>query len=355
MTDFFGSPVSVNILLLHPGWSSDDYTTTVSNWCQQMKYTADYNCGPNIISDAVNGYSKYYLTSGPSSCVNKHYVTSDQLGLVMITEFNISEYSLKDRVFHEMTHAFQMTFGGPMPQWLVEGGAVFMECQMSFYTGKSFESCFRNYGGYGGILKNVISLYSGNDIQWLGKYGSDRKACDLIPNSLDIDLTSDQERYLYYDVGAFAVALAIYKANLNNPNDDCQGRNFRDFWNSAESYGFWHANLPYDGIDYNNGFPSDVPDGKGWKKALEAFLGESVEAFYDYFEIVVRPNGTVATEDDLVAYLESATVIETNASISISNRDDLCGNLEEIDRSNPPDLSSGYITVMIIAYIIGYY
>lgn len=80
-----------------------------------------------------------------------------------------------------------------MPNWLMEGGAVIMECVMSFHTNGSYEHCFRQLGGRGGILPNVIKLYSGNDTQWLGKYGSDRTCGDYVPQTMDISLTDDQE------------------------------------------------------------------------------------------------------------------------------------------------------------------
>lgn len=50
---------------------------------------------------------------------------------------------------------------------------------------------------------------------------------------------------------------------------------------------------------------------------------------------MVRPSGSIASIDDLVVYLESATVIETKTQISIMNRDEKCGRLEIIDRSGP--------------------
>ena len=47
-----------------------------------------------------------------------------------------SESNLKMRAVHELTHAYQKAAsGGVMPAWLMEGGAVYMECVMAQRAG----------------------------------------------------------------------------------------------------------------------------------------------------------------------------------------------------------------------------
>ena len=66
-----------------------------------------------------------------------------------------------------------------------------------------------------------------------------------------------QDRYIYYDLGAFAVAMAITRADAKFGRG---AATIHDFWMSAER-GFWRrTDIPYGPIDHVNGWPSDVPD-----------------------------------------------------------------------------------------------
>jgi hypothetical protein len=59
-------------------------------------------------------------------------------------------------------------------------------------------------------------------------------------------------------------------------------------------------------------WPSEVPEGKGWKKALCDFTGyATVEAFYADFEEFVAPNGAVKSVDDLATILESDDSVDS--------------------------------------------
>ena len=218
---------------------------------------------------------------------------------------------------HEYTHAFQMHWGKHIPTWLMEGGAVFLEAVFSNDNSRAsrdqtFSEYFNSY-----ILPTVRDIYSDqtNFANWLTKFGSDRKCGDsdthpppnVMPNE-DVGAAG------YYQVGALAVAFAINKANANYTANG--GRTFIDFWTSTVAgKGFWHS---IDVVDNDYVFddmvhwPSDVPEGKGWKKALCDFTGyATVEAFYADFEEFVAPNGAVKSVDDLADILESDDSVDS--------------------------------------------
>ena len=108
-----------------------------------------------------------------------------------------------------------------------------------------------------------------------------------------------QDRYIYYDLGAFAVAMAITRADAKFGRG---AATINDFWTSAER-GFWRrTDIPYGPIDHVNGWPSDVPEGSGWRGALAAFLGDATTAeFYAQVEATIVSDGVVATTDELMA------------------------------------------------------
>ena len=108
-----------------------------------------------------------------------------------------------------------------------------------------------------------------------------------------------QDRYIYYDLGAFAVAMAITRADAKFGRG---AATINDFWTSAVR-GFWRrTDIPYGPIDHVNGWSSDVPEGSGWRGALAAFLGDATTAdFYAQVEATIVSNGVVATEDALMA------------------------------------------------------
>ena len=62
----------------------------------------------------------------------------------------------------------------------------------------------------------------------------------------------------------------------------------------------------------NTGFPSSVPEGKGWKASLSAFTGyKTVDEFYDKYEAFVMLNGVVASETVLLSISESDSDVYT--------------------------------------------
>ena len=192
----------------------------------------------------------------------------------------------------------------------------FLEAVFSNDNSRASRETFSGYFN-SHILPNVRDIYSDqtNFANWLTKFGSDRKCGDSDPHPPpNIMPNEDVGDAGYYNVGALAVAFAINKANANYTANG--GRTFIDFWTSTVARkGFWHS---IDVVDNDYVFddmvhwPSEVPEGKGWKKALCDFTGyATVEAFYADFEEFVAPNGEVKSAIDLAAILESDDSVDS--------------------------------------------
>ena len=111
---------------------------------------------------------------------------------------------------------------------------------------------------------------------WLTTYGSDRECENDIPPG-GVNANPD----VFYNVGAAAVAFAIYKANINHAADG--GRTFADFWTNTEKHGFWHS-IVVDDYEFN--IDTDcrpVPEYR-WKGALANFTGHDPSPLYADFE-----------------------------------------------------------------------
>ena len=139
-----------------------------------------------------------------------------------------------------------------MADWLMEGGAVFNECWLgpelagSYYS--SFSQCFQYGGGGGGILNNVRQLYLDDPtVPWFTLWANDR-CCGANCPPTHGEGQGMQDRYIYYDLGAFAVAMAITRADAKFGRG---AATINDFWTSAER-GFWRR---------TRAFPSAVQSG----------------------------------------------------------------------------------------------
>ena len=261
------------------------------------------------------------------------------------TYYDDVENQMTTFAIHEYTHAFQMHWGKHIPTWLMEGGAVFLEAVFSNDNSRASRETFSGYFN-SHILPNVRDIYSDqtNFANWLTKFGSDRKCGDSDPHPPpNIMPNEDVGDAGYYKVGALAVAFAINKANANYTANG--GRTFIDFWTSTVARkGFWHS---IDVVDNDYVFddmvhwPSEVPEGKGWKKALCDFTGyATVEAFYADFEEFVAPNGEVKSAIDLAAILESDDSVDSLRSEFINAAATTSPNACEAAPPPPPGLLS---------------
>jgi len=303
------------------------YTDIDSEWCEATRSVlGDYGCDESQRNreKAMAGTNNVYA-SHRDACQSDCGKGAVGAVPMVITSGLKDDGSYYDDVenqmttfaIHEYTHAFQMHWGKHIPTWLMEGGAVFLEAVFSNDNSRAsrdqtFSEYFKSH-----ILPTVRDIYSDqtNFANWLTKFGSDRKCGDSDthppPNVMPNEGVGAAG---YYQVGALAVAFATNKANANYTANG--GRTFIDFWTSTVAgKGFWHS---IDVVDNDYVFddmvhwPSDVPEGKGWKKALCEFTGyATVEAFYADFEEFVAPNGAVKSVDDLAAILESDDSVDS--------------------------------------------
>lgn len=216
---------------------------------------------------------------------------------------------ITERAIHEYTHDVQNLVGGLLAKWMGEGGGVYNECFFAQTTDRfpSFSDCMMYGGGGGGVIRKARGMYQGNGIHWFTLYASDRCCGSYCPPARDI--SPDVGRQVYYDLEAIAVVFAIKRAK------DEFGCSSVDYWRAPSPQGFWRStSIPYE-IDREKGWPSDVPESAGWKKALADFTGDATYVeFKTAFELMMRPSGNtggIAT----VEQIKEAVFGETDAEM----------------------------------------
>jgi hypothetical protein len=211
-----------------------------------------------------------------------------------------------------MAHAVQMMKGDQPPVWLVEGGAVHLDCLLNKKLSSSSTSYSRMMTSEGGIFSNGIiegflAYYASPHGQSTGLKGGEtwcdsETPCGTADTVATINAGATlihgmqvNAQLLFYHVGAIATAWAIHNANKTSAT----------LWQSS-SEGFWNAITPWDGYG-GNGWTSDCPEDKGWKKAFTSFSGhDDMDAFYSAFHAWA----TTATESDVLAILEPDEDVE---------------------------------------------
>ena len=312
-TSFIGAAGPARYYLLEPGAIDSAYTAVKNDVCdfQSLGNYQDPNCGDSQITSAIEGGGDFYVSTLLNCICDQLSVTGARVWMLPHTDSTPTSFS--ERAIHESAHVTQATLANNAPTWLFEGGAVFLECYLGQRAGTrtSFSECMRYGGGGGGVIPNTIALYATDAAtKWLTDLGSDRRCGGETPDPADLTptLTDEQTRQLYYDTGAFATVFAIHRANAYHASSG--GRTSVDFWQS-KTKGLWQAVAPYE-VDLMTGTPSSVPEGQGWKAALCAFTGDATVAdFYAAFEAAVRPGGMVATEAQLLVYLEDDATVYT--------------------------------------------
>ena len=329
-TNFLGISSNTRIYMYEPNGLDSAYATVTANMCEFWS-RIDSGCGDSEKTSAQGGGGQYYL-SGVTGCMNNG-LTYTGAPVFMMPSVTDDDSNLKMRAVHEFTHVYQKAAaGGALPAWLMEGGAVYMECVLAQRAGtrSSFSECFKYGGGGGGILRNARGLYlSSPSTPWLTMYGGDRccgSACGTAGNVCAVGgdesactfdnggSNTQYERAVFYDLGALAIAFAVQRAN--DTHTETGGRTTKDFFQSR-SKGFWLAVEPVE-IDLVDGWPSDVPEGSGWKGALAAFTGDATVAdFYAAFEDAMVA-GTVATEPELLARLEDDDAVHSASGEAVA-------------------------------------
>ena len=291
--DFIGGVAPVTAFLFEPNGAASVYADMESPMCDDF-LAGDYCPFDRLVSDATSGGGSYMRGNSPKTCCNSH-VHLAHVGLYYLTTASDTSAFVAERAVHEYTHAVQGKYSDMTPQWLMEGGAVQMECllahKMPNPTG--YADCMKYGGGRGGVIPNTRAYYASayGRVNGLAK-GEDR-CCDGTCGTGDTDATftagGTSGSYLYYDAGAVAIAWAINKAGVTSGSS---GR-------ARPGRRLLGAIVPCAGYDYATAFSSDCPVDAGWKKAFASFTGHAdITAFYTEFDAWAK----TATENDILAF-----------------------------------------------------
>ena len=310
LVDFIGGASPTYAFLLEPGGGDAAYASMEASF---ETMTGSASVGSDTFRDARGQAQSatsgaFYMGRGGEACAcEQKKITA--AGLYYVLGPGDEPNGVGERAVHELGHAVQFMKGDYPPTWLIEGGAVHLECllneKLSWGT-MSYSDSFLYGGGRGGVVPNFLKFYASpyGVEHGLGKSGEN--AC-LTDNGEYGDLcgSADSEtvitagaeagnaQYMWYDVGAVAIAWAINKS----------GKTSAQFWQAKGSDGFWNAISPWDGYDYVAHLPKDCPEDAGWKGAFLNFTGTytTMTAFYAAFDAWA----VTATQADVLAILES--------------------------------------------------
>ncbi|GMH72159.1 hypothetical protein TL16_g05844 [Triparma laevis f. inornata] len=282
---FFGFPTNTKVFMWEYNGPSSAYSDI------------EAKCG-DFVGESCDGEAQakqggqYYVSGTRDNCVcNKATYTGSPVHF--FPSGGDTATSAAERAVHEYTHAFQKSRGGPQPNWMMEGGAVFNEClfQERLDSNVKFSDCFLSGGGGGGIVRKTRELYLTNPTtKWFSIFSTDRCCGDECPPAISFPPPGDKERIYYYDIGAFAVAFLLHRS----------GKGPVEFW--TKTSGYWNnPNMVWPGIDTTDGWAIDCPEGEGWKGVMSNMLGgETVAEFYSAFEdFMVDSDGNVVSEADM--------------------------------------------------------
>lgn len=297
LVNFIGGATPSKAYLWEPGGADAAYAGMQSTLCAQQNSYCSFS---NYVTDAKAGGGQYHKGGGGSDCKCSHARETSSAVFYLPTSGDSAEF-IGERGIHEAAHITQMSHGEYFPTWLVEGGAVHLECllqkKLSWST-ETYEECFKLGGGRGGIVPNFLSYYASSYGQTKGLKPGEIMPCGDFVGDGDTESTMTaggvaNTGHLFYDVGAVAIAWAMTKGNITS----------KQFWQSdVAGEGFWNAVVPWAGYDYDTGYPGECPDDKGWKKALLDITGHAcMEAFYAEFDVWAGS----ATEASVLAILEA--------------------------------------------------
>lgn len=304
--DFIGGVEPVTAFLFEANGAASAYADMETPMCD---FLAGNYCGfDDLVGTARGGGGQYFRGAGASTCCNTQTQISN-VGLYYLPGASDTAAGIAERAVHEYTHAVQAKYGDMIPSWLMEGGAVHMECLLAHKmpSQMGYAQCMKTGGGRGGVIPNMRGYFASTYGTNNGLAKGEDWCCGDVCGTGDTESTFaaggvTNYGHLYYDSGAVAIAWAINKA----------GKTSREFWTSkTPGVGFWGAIVPHAGYDYATGFPSDCPADEGWKKAFAAFTGHAnIAAFYAEFDAWAK----TASENDIVAILESDADVAAQAA-----------------------------------------
>lgn len=307
LIDFAGGATPTTAYILEGGGTDAAYADFRTKNCEQT--TFEGYCGADqVITQAKNSQVGFWKGFGGRTCSCGHTVEASA-GLYYVLDSGTNAEGVGERAVHEMCHVTQLSRGEYFPTWLIEGGAVHAECLLNkklSWSTQTYEDCFRNSGGRGGVIPNFRSYYASTYGSANGLQKGESRQCNAFVGDSDTEETMNaggaEPSHLYYDTGAVAIAYIIHKAGITS----------QQFWQSnVLGTGFWNTIVPYAGHDMVNGYPGQCPEDRGWKDSLLAITGHSTVAdFYTEFDAWAR----TASVADVVALLESQSAIDTQTS-----------------------------------------
>jgi len=307
------------------GFCDSGVAPLISNW--QQKSSPAYSlghyekcssgCGKHSVGSSV-------MTIMPSAA---DVVTVSNGVSIPTNDFGIASIGL-----HEYIHVYQAWAAGAgmLPAWLLEGGAVQAECLLGKRVGvrasvtavnerTSYRLCFQTGGGRSGILPSALyaianaqRIYTSRGLgtvsNVLKQLGETICGCQKNPCSNHQDVLALQQK-VQYDLGAVAVAYAIYKSKTRS---DCQSSqcNSNDFWRGS----FWPLIEKVD-VNASTYSPNNLPENQGWKKAFLAFTGfANMDAFYNDFQTAITGKNAA----QVLAWLETDETVDAFTTVNFA-------------------------------------
>ena len=222
--------------------------------------------------------------TGEEEYADCHHARVGFVGRVLRARHGLAYSRSHPRILARISDTLRSTHSA----WLMEGARYnwrpfFPTTHRGTYR-KTYEDHFKHT-----IFPAAIDLYGNTSVAtWLTTYGSDRECENDIPPG-GVNANPD----VFYNVGARGSSVCHIQSQ-HQPRGD-GGRTFADFWTNTEKHkGFWHS-IVVDDYEFNidTDWPSQVPEGTGWKGALANFTGhDSVAAFYADFEAWIKPRGS---------------------------------------------------------------
>ena len=277
---------------------------------KHYEQTNDAGGADGLITQAKNSEGGFFKGGGGDDCACSHRRETSS-GLYYILGSGNTAKLVGERGIHEMAHVTQMSRGEYFPDWLIEGGAVQLECLLNKKLSSgtmTYEHCFKISGGRSGIIPNFLRFYATSYGKANGlQKGEGRECGGFLPANADTEATMKAGGVvdlgdLVYDTGAVAIAWVIAKADISS----------KQFWQSdVAGKGFWNAVTPWAGYKYDVGHQGECPEDKGWKKALLDITGHPcMAAFYAEFDVWAAK----ATAADVVAILEAQCDVDAQTA-----------------------------------------
>ena len=308
--NFTGGASPVYAFLIEIGGDDAAYASMETSFQSMTGSEATGTMYFNVLSDqwknAIEGFQSKGLGGYACNCSQRKETAA---GLYYAPGPDDTNSRIGTSAVHEMAHAVQMMKGDLPPAWLVEGGASQLDCLLNkklSWSSATYSQMVKSRGGISssGLIDGFLAYYASPHGQSTGLKGAE-VFNDTTIATINAGATAPyggmyNAFLLIYHVGAIATAWAIHNANSTSAT----------FWQSSTE-GFWNAITPWDGYDYEVGYPGDCPEDKGWKKAFTSFSGhDDMDAFYAEFHAWA----TTATESDVLAILEPDDDVEAMTS-----------------------------------------